>query len=152
MRAMLERGYLGVLGYRHYARGEHEEADRAMVRAWEVFAAALERCPFLVVLADDAFDLRLHRARVARGRRRWDEMRAHAEAAVAMREGRLPYHVFPDGTAVTVGTLAAFLDALPVPASAQPLRPHLQDEALRRENTERSIRAVYRLPGWVIEV
>jgi hypothetical protein len=151
LRLVMDRWYYGVLGYAHYCRELYDEADLAMAQAQEALAAALEERNFLLVMADDAFELILHRARIARNRQRWDEMWEHSERALAIREGRQPYFVLRDGTSIWISTIARFFDSLPVPERSQPLVPHVQDVETRRRNTEQSIRGIVRFRGFVIE-
>lgn len=150
LHALLRRWYLGVLGYAHYAREEFDAADACMARALDALADAVRLRDFMLVMADDAFELVLHRARIARNRRRWAEMWQHLDTGDALRHGRQPYGELGDGSPVWVSTLVDFLDALPVPPEAQPVLARLQDAAQRTHNTESSIRAIVRLPGFAI--
>jgi hypothetical protein len=150
LRALMERWYYGVLGFAHYARDEHDAADACMARALDALADAVRRSGFLLVMADDAFELVLHRARIARNRRRWAEMWQHLDTGDALRHGRRPYGEFGDGSPVWVSTLVEHLDNLPVPPEAQPVLRRLQDADERRATTESSIRAVVRLSGFAI--
>ncbi len=149
--ALLDRWYLGVAGYAHYVREEYDQADACMRRAMERLADAVAEHPFLVPMADDAFELVLHRARIARNRRRWDEMWEHLDTGAALREDRRPYAVRPDGEAVTLSTLREWFGALPVPPEAQPLVPHLQNADELRRNTQGSLRGILRLSGFAIQ-
>ncbi|HEX2093809.1 MAG TPA: hypothetical protein VHG28_15510 [Longimicrobiaceae bacterium] len=151
LRLVMDRWYYGVLGYSYYCRELYDEADRAMVQAQEALATALREHDFLLVMADDAFELNLHRARIARNRQRWGEMWEHCGTALAMREGTLPYYPSRDGSSVWISTIVEFFDSLPVPKQSQPLVPHLQDLDERKRNTERSIRGIVRFRGLVIE-
>lgn len=151
VRCVLERWYYGVLGYYHYCRSAFDEADRAMLCAHEVMERAFGERDFLLALADDAFELRVHRARVARSRCRWDEMREHATAALGMREGRVPYYVLADGRRIWVSTILDFLRSLTITDEVRPAVAHLLDDAERERQTERAIREVYRLSGFVIQ-
>jgi hypothetical protein len=150
VRSVVERWYYGALGMYHYRRADFDEADRVMVRAHDLMAEAIGRRSFLLALADEAVELRLHRARIARNRQRWAEMWEHIEAARAMREGGAPYYVLDDGTPVWLSDVTSFLDSLPVPEEARPIKPHLQDAVQRRQDTERFVRDVLRIPGSVI--
>lgn len=149
--AVLQRQYCGALGYYHYWRGEFDEADHVMQQGYGVMVDAIRQRRFLLAMADEAVDLRLHRARIARNRHRWAEMRMHLDAAWAMREGELPYYVLPDGTSIGIVHVTEFLDSLPVPEAMRPLVPRLQDAEHRRRDTDRHIREIVRLPGLVIQ-
>lgn len=151
VRCVLERWYYGALGYYHYSRRSYDEADQAMVRAYELMGQAFDLHNFLLGLADDAFELRVHQVRVARSRCRWREMEAHVEAAVGMREGRVPYYTLRDGRTIWVSTIVDFLRSLPINDRVRPVVAHLLDDQERQRHTERSIREVYRLQGFVIQ-
>lgn len=149
--AVAHRWYYGALGYAHYCRGEYEEADRVMALACDAMAQAVGRHRFLLVVVDEVVELVLHRARVARNRHRWAEMDAHVRAARGMRDGTVPYAVLEDGREVWLRDVQAFLDELPLPDDARPVRPHLQRETDRRQDTDRCVRDVLRLPGVIIQ-
>lgn len=146
-----ERWYLGALGYAHYCRGQLDHADRLMARGGEALARAIHHRPFLLGIADEAVELVMHRARIARNGRRWGEMHAHIDRAWGMRRGTVPFVVMPDGTAVCLFAVQRWLEDLPLPADAQPVRPHLQQDDSARQSTERFVRDVLRLPGFVIQ-
>lgn len=150
-RAVAERWYYGALGYALYCRRAYDEADEVMVRACDAMAHALRDRPFLLAIADEVVELVLHRARIARNRHRWDEMKAHVDTATAMREGTRPYYALDGGRTVWLADVQAFLDALPVPEDDRPVLPHLQRDAERRQDTDRCVRDVLRLPGFVIQ-
>lgn len=146
-----DRWYYGALGYLHYCRGEYEEADRIMALACDSMAQAVARHRFLLVVVDEVVELVLHRARVARNRHRWAEMQGHVDAARGMRDGTVPYAVLEDGREVWLRDVQALLDELPLPDDAHPVRPHLQKEVERRQDTDRCVRDVLRIPGLVIQ-
>ncbi|HEX6039513.1 hypothetical protein [Longimicrobium sp.] len=146
-----ERWYLGAVGYDHYCRGEMEAADARMAGAVRAVARAVARRPFLLGLADEAVELTVHRARIARNACRWSEMHAYVDQALGMREGTVPYLELPGGGSVNLADVQGWLESLPVPAHAQPLRPHLQRPDERRRSTDRFVRDVLRLPGFVIQ-
>lgn len=146
-----DRWYYGALGYLHYCRGEYEEADRIMALACDSMAQAVARHRFLLVVVDEVVELVLHRARVARNRHRWAEMQGHVDAARGMRDGTVPYAVLEDGREVWLRDVQALLEELPLPDDAHPVRPHLQKEVERRQDTDRCVRDVLRIPGLVIQ-
>jgi hypothetical protein len=146
-----ERWYRGALGYYHYCSGDLDEADREMAAACDAIVRAIARRPFLLGIADEAVELVVHRARIARNRCRWSEMHAHIDAALGMREGTVPYFVLPDGACVDLAAVRRWLDELPVPAGAQPVRAELQDPEQSRRSVDRFVRDVLRLPGFVIQ-
>ncbi|HEU4558188.1 MAG TPA: hypothetical protein VFS20_10075 [Longimicrobium sp.] len=150
LRAMVERWYLGVEGYAHYTRNEYDQADACMRGAVERLGDALAEHAFLMPMADDAFMLVLQRARIARNRRRWAEMWEHLDTCAALRDDRRPYAALAGGTPLMLSIMVDWFGALPAPAHAQPLVPHLQDAYERRLNTEFTLREVVRLSGFAI--
>lgn len=151
VRAVMERWYYGVLGYYFYSLDAFDQAEAAMQQAHAAIAAAIGERRFLVALADHCPEFRLHRARIARNRRRWDEMRSHVEEVRGMMEGRTPFCVLCDGTAVRTSTIREFYRAVLDPAGAEPgPLPVVLDDATRLRDFERFVHAMYRLPGFVI--
>jgi hypothetical protein len=148
IRVVAERWYYGAVGYCLYVRRDFDAADAAMARAHEVVAGVLDR-EFLIFLADEAVDFRMHRARIARERQRWRELRDHIEVARCMRLGEIPYYTLPSGRTVQITDVRAFLNRLPVEAGTLVL-PHLQVEAEGRRGLEAFAREVLRIPGFVI--
>jgi hypothetical protein len=148
IRAVAERWFYGALGYCLYVRRDFDAADAAMARAHEAVAGALDH-DFLIFLADETVDFRMHRARIARERQRWRELRDHVEVALAMRAGEIPYYTLPTGRTVHIEDVRAFLNGLPVEEGAL-VAPHLQVETESRRNIEVFAREVLRIPGFVI--
>lgn len=151
VRCVVERWYYGALAYLHYCRKEFDDADRVMVQAGGVMGEAVARRHFLLALADEAVEISFHRARIARNLRRWRVMREHIDEAWAMREGEIPYYVLPCGTSVWLRDVNEFLDSLPAPEGGGPLLPELQDPVRRRQNTDRHVRDILRIPGFVVQ-
>lgn len=151
MHAVVERWYYGVLGYYFYCLDQFDPAEQAMVRAHEAVTAAVGGRRFLLPLANHCHEFRLHRARIARNRARWDEMRTHVDQVRAMMGGVLPFCVLDDGTPVGISAIRAFYDAIPSLTDAE--RGSLKgllDDAARRRAFEQFVSAMYRLPGFVI--
>jgi len=149
IRAVLDRWYYGALGFSQYRRGLYAQADATMAVGQEVVMGALGHW-FLVFLADETVDFYMHRARVARCRERWAQMREFMGIARAMREGTRPYHVLDDGTSIGVAEVRAFFDSLEVPEGAKLIAPHLQDAATGWRDWELTAREIVRVPGFVI--
>jgi hypothetical protein len=149
IRAVLDRWYFGALGFSQYRRGMYAEADATMAIGQEVVMGALGRW-FLVFLADETVDFYMHRARVARCREHWDEMRTFMGIARAMREGTRPYHVLHDGTSIGVAQVRDFFASLEVPEGAKMIAPHLEDAETGWRDWELTAREIVRIPGFVI--
>lgn len=147
-RAVVERWYYGALGYCLYVRRDLDAADATMARAHEAVAGAMDH-NFLIFLADESVDVRMHRARIAREAQRWRELRDHVEVALAMRAGEIPYYNLPTGRTVHIKDVRAFLNGLPVEDGTL-VAPYLQVETESRRNVEVFAREVLRIPGFVI--
>lgn len=151
VRSVLERWYYGVLGYYFYCLDSFDHAERAMVRAHDAVTAAIGERRFLLPLANHCHEFRLHRARIARNRRRWEEMRTHVEEVRGMMEGRIPLCVLCDGAEVRISTLREFYAAIPHPTEAeQGALAGVLDDSARLRNFDRFVHAMYLVPGLVI--
>lgn len=151
VRAVLERWYYGVLGFYFYSVERFDEAEAAMVRAHHAVAAAIGARRFLLPLANHCQEFRLHRARIARNRARWDEMRSHVDDARAMMAGGVPFCVLDDGTAVRIAEICAFYAGIRALTEAERESvAGLLDDEVRRRDFERFVSGMYRIPGLVI--
>ncbi|HEY3571444.1 MAG TPA: hypothetical protein VGP73_26190 [Thermoanaerobaculia bacterium] len=147
----LESIYFPLRAYYEYCVEAWDEALASLDRSDRTVAAAIARRPFLMPIAYRCSEFQLHRARIARNRGRWSEMRRQIDLAWEMMEGRQPLCERPDGGRVTVADLVAFFGSLPVadPVAAEYLRG-LTDVEMRRELFDRFVSRIYALPGFVI--
>ena len=144
-----DRSYYGALGYHFYSQRAFDEADDSMGRAQLAVVQTVDRRRWTMGLAYDCLEFELHRARIARDRCRWDDMREHAEATAAMRAGRRPFCVLSDGAQVGLLDLRRFYGSLPLTEEDRELVGRLVEEPPREG--ERFVRAMFRLSGFVIE-
>jgi hypothetical protein len=150
-RALLERWYQAVFGYYLYCREEYDAAERAMVLASESIAAAVGHLPALLPLVPGCHEFRLHRARIARNRRRWAAMWDHVEAVRAMFEGRTPFCLLADGRPVGLAEVRAHYAALgPLDGPEARIAASFLDDRTRLGDLDRFVREMTRLPGFVI--
>jgi hypothetical protein len=150
-RAVLERWYQAVYGYALYCRDDHAGAERAMVRAGDEVARAVGELGALLPLVHHCHEFRLHRARIARNQRRWDEMWAHVDEVRAMFEGRAPYCLLPDGRAVGLAEVKAYHRALGgLDAAERAAVDALLDDRARMDSFDRFVHVLCRIPGFVI--
>ncbi|HEX2202863.1 MAG TPA: hypothetical protein VHG91_06185 [Longimicrobium sp.] len=148
VRSVVERWYHAALGYYFYCREAFGEADEAMARARDAVADAIGRRPFLVPMAYDCFGFSLHRARIARNGRRWDEMEAHMDEVRGMLRGALPFCVLADGTGVRLADIQAFYRALPpIADEAREAIADVLDDGARRKRASSKFLEMYRIPG-----
>lgn len=152
LRSVMERWYLGALGFYFYSRRAFDEADCTMARAHGTIAAAIARRDWLVPLAMDCYEFELHRARIARDRQDWARMRERADNAREMRAGRTPLCVLPGGARIWMADVQRFYRSVPdVSAEDRAAVETFLDDEQNRLNAESSRWYVFRLPGFVIQ-
>ena len=151
VRAVADRWYWGAVAFYHYAREEWTEAHTCMDRAHAAVVAALEDEQCLMPIAVDCYEFEMHRARIARSSRDWLALHCHVDAAMAMRIGKAPFCSLSDGTRIGLHDIQGYFRLLPElnEEDHQLLRPLLDDDQSRL-TAERSVRALLRLPGFVI--
>ena len=147
---ILERWYYGILAYAHYCCEKFDEAMQALDQADGAVSAAIELAPFLVTFADHCFEFRLQRARIARNRRRWQEMRHHIEGARKMIEGQQPFCVLSDGRAIYRQTVREFCASLPLPPEENVGPGLAKDVEARLKDFDQIAAGLYAGPGLVI--
>lgn len=151
IRSVIDRWYYGVLGYAFYTADAFDDADRTMDQAYSAVADAVQRESFLIPLAYHCHEFYLHRARIARNRMRWSEMRELVAEVRGMMEGRVPLCTLTDGRPVWISSVQDFYRSL-APFSdieAAACRVLLDDEA-RLRGFDRFVHAMYQIPGAVI--
>lgn len=105
-----EEAYFGALAYHRYHHGEYAAARDALNAAAERIVEVVTEAPFLTTFTVKCYDFCLHRARVARGERRWAEMWRCIEAGREMVTGRRPLCDTRRG-AIFIGETEAFYRA-----------------------------------------
>lgn len=150
--AALDQIYHPLLAYYHYATEEYPLAGDDLDRADRAIAAAVELEPFLLPLAFRCSEFELHRARIARNQRRWEEMRLHLDRALGMVVHEThPLCVRPNGDEVTLAEVKSFFRDLPPPdPDMEGFARQLTDDAARHRLFDRFVLGVYALPGFVV--
>lgn len=87
---VLRLSYLSACAYRHYHHGELDSAQAVLDECDSVVAETLAVAPFLVPIAGRCCDFRLHRVRLARDQRRWQDMWRHLDRGRRMVSGEIP--------------------------------------------------------------
>jgi hypothetical protein len=151
VRAAADRSYYGALGYYFYTRRAFDEADDSMSRAHHAVVQAVDRRRWLMGMAYDCYEFKMHRARIARDRCRWREMREHAEASAEMRSGRRPLCLLSDGTPIALGDIRQFYDSLPLSEDDREAVSWIVDEDQGSREAARFVRSMFRLSGFVIQ-
>jgi hypothetical protein len=147
---MLERSYHGTVAYYHYCVDNFDAAEDALLRAQDAVVASIDLQPLLVPFAAHCTDLRLQRARIARNRERWYEMRQHVETARAMMEDQTPFCVLMDGTPIKLSTIKRFYQNISLSDEERGALSYILDDEVRLERFEYSAERIYALPGIAI--
>jgi len=150
--AALDQIYYPLLAYYHYVTEDFALAGQDLDRADQAIATAIDLEPFLLPLAFRCSELELHRARIARNQRRWDEMRLHLDKALGMVvHESCPLCVRPSGAAVTLAEVKDFFRGLPQAGQEmETFARQLTDDAVRHRLFDHFVLGVYALPGFVI--
>jgi hypothetical protein len=148
---VLERWLHGVAAYYHYVVEDYDEADASLNRAHAAITAAISGAVFLLPLANHCPEFVLHRARISRSRRRWDDMREDVATARRMTENQIPLCVLSDDSPVDYRRLERFYLSIPALSEEQQVSlTALLDDELRLRRFERFVAGIYALPGFVI--
>ncbi|HEV7507438.1 MAG TPA: hypothetical protein VGS07_21315 [Thermoanaerobaculia bacterium] len=151
LRCVVQRYYHPVLAYAHYCREELDLAEQCLGRAQDSVAAAIGLERFLLPLADICLDFGYQRARIARSRRRWREVRGRLDDVGAMLEGRAPFCRLPaDGTGIMLDDLLAFYAAIPLDQEERASLADLLDPEVRSSTFQRTCAGIFALPDFVI--
>jgi hypothetical protein len=137
--------------YYYYCSESYDDALNCLDLAKHSLELAIEERSFLVILAASCEEFCLHKARVARNRRRWREMKKYISAAREMIEGTRALCCLPSGREITFHDVNKFYFSI----------PNLSDEereALRSvSNTAHCLSKLddfvgnmYLLPGFVV--
>ncbi|HEY0512810.1 MAG TPA: hypothetical protein VGH73_12950 [Thermoanaerobaculia bacterium] len=148
---ILGRWYYGALAYLHYCTEEFAAAEEALERADEEVREAIDQARFLLPYATECYEFWFQRVRVARNRRRWDEVWRRIEIARQIFDGERPCCVLSDGTRIDMATVQDFYRGLPALDEAE-RRPLLRflDEESRQVWFRALLGEIYALPGFVI--
>lgn len=134
LRAVLDRFRHGIEGYYFYCRGEFEGAEQSMRLAHDAVSRALNGAGWLLLLAVHCQEFCLHRARIARNRRRWPEMQTCISQARAMMCDGLPLCETEAGGKIWWSSFQPFFDAL-LPLTDE--EAHVANTLLNHQERER---------------
>jgi hypothetical protein len=151
VRQILTREHRSVLAYLFYLQEDLEQAEELLNAAQQAVRAAIEMQPCLVPHAIHCQEYCFQRARIARSRRRWDEMRRILDVARALVEDEAPLCVLSDGTPILFSTLDVYYRSLQGLGEGEAAYVRdLTDTDRRRRDLERFIDGLYLIPGFVI--
>jgi hypothetical protein len=152
MRGVFRRWYHGVAAFERYCAGEFDDAAAEMERAHEAVVDAVSRDGFLLMLTVHCQEFRLHHARIARNRLRWDELDAHVRHARAMTTDEIPLCRLHGGEPVYFASVGGFIGSVPDPAPAErSAAGEMLDEARRLSLFERFVHRLYTPPDLAIQ-
>jgi hypothetical protein len=147
----VESIYFPLLAYYHYCLGEFAPAGQDLDGADRAVAAAIGLEPFLLPLAFRCSEFELHRARIARNQRRWEEMHLHIGRTLEMIHGDRPFCVLPGGGQVLLSEVQAFFRGLPPgKPEMEVFARQLTDDKTRYRLFDLFILGIYAVPGFVI--
>jgi hypothetical protein len=147
---ILHRYHLPVLAYYHYCKEEFDRADDLLDLALEHAQQAIDEQRFLLPMAESAIEFEMQRVRIARGRRRWVEMRDRLDMFEAEMSGKLPLCVLGDGVVISIINLKDYYESLALSQEEREKLAYILDDSYR-SRTVRNIRdTMYCLPGFVI--
>lgn len=150
VRHIHKRWFHGVEGFYYYCTGQLDLAEDGMMQAHRAVASALGEADFLLPFAYHCHEFRLHRARIARNRRRWDEMVEHIAVARQMVDGSREFCRLDDGTPIQLSSLKTYYQDLPDEDKAKPSLAPLYDDGLRLQLFDQFVGKLCMLPGFVI--
>lgn len=149
---VIGRFYFGGLAYHHFRREDFDRADQAMIGAQESIRSALELEPCLLPFAAITLDIPMKRARIARARLRWVEMREHSAALREAASDRKPLCTLFGRKPVYHSTIAGRLAVQPdIEEKLIPAIRYLEDKNLREEISAQLVGRLYLLPGLLID-
>lgn len=151
VRDVLERWYYGARAYLGYCVADFDLAERDLAAAERALVRAIDRDRFLLPVAQECPDFPHQRIRIARNRRRWEEMRRQIGIERDMMADRLPLCVLGDGQRVHYATIAELYRSLPgLDEDERAFARAFLDPELRLAAFERNARSLYALSGLVI--
>lgn len=150
IRWVLERWVFGVEAYYFYCINDFDGAELCLDRARRGVTSAVGALSFLLPLAEHYTDFELASARCARQQRRWEMMRRHIEVTRDMMTNRRPLCVLDDGSPIYARSVQQFYMSFDLSEEEQRAAEPLIDDCARLRAFERSVRAIYLLPGFVI--
>lgn len=150
LRAIHHRWYYGARAYCFYCMLDFVRAESDLGRAEASVVEAIERDRFLLPAAQECPDFPHQRIRIARNRRRWDEMARQIDIERGMMCGERPLCVLSSGEAVRYDDLRPYFAALPLDAEERSYAESFLDAELRCAAFERSARGLYALGHLVI--
>lgn len=138
------RFYFGTLAYLRYCNHDLELASATLDRANACLIAAVSEQRCLLPATPLNADIPLQKARIARRRRRWQEMALHLEELREMQADERPLCLLDDGTAVYYRTLGQVFDAAgALTPDQQTAIRNLLDKSQRLRAVSRRIRQLY---------
>jgi hypothetical protein len=148
---VLASWYHSAAAYYHYLRGDFDAAEQCLATAYDAARRGmdLERC--LVPLAYVCSEFAFQRIRIARNRRRWDEMARQVAVVRGMLEDRTPLCTVGDGTPIFSATLREFcLGADGLDGEDRALVERMFSPEAQLVAFDRFVERAYALSGFVI--
>ena len=148
---LVGRFFYGSRSYYDFVTGDLPTAIQALDQAGVEIGEALSRFPYLLPFAPICTDVPLKKARLARDRGQWDEMKVHLDTVRAFASDREPLLQLHDGTEVRHATLVESLAHLPDddPELGSSLA-YLRQPEIRQREADYVVESLYRLSGQIL--
>lgn len=146
-----EEAYFGALAYFHYHRGEYDAARHALDCAADRIAEVVARGPYLVTFAVKCYDFCLHRARIARGEARWQDMWTRIQEGREMLAGERPLCRSDHGATYIADAEAFFQAATPTDDIERQALDVLRDRSTMIATYEKRALGATMPPGIVVD-
>ena len=148
---ILNRWYFGARAYSRYLLDDLDGAEADMMTAQEEIGRALSCRPFLMPLINHCVDFRIQRARIARQRHQWRDVRKHIGALREMFGDRRPFIVLADGQAIHMRDFRAYYERLPLtPEKRDDLKSVLDESYPHDRELDRLEESIFAIPDFVI--
>ena len=148
---VMSRWYYAALAYYYHCTDSYDDALNCLDLAQHALEVSIEERPFLKILAASCEEFCLHKARVARNRRRWREMEKHIGFAREMVAGDRALCRLPSGREITFHDLEKFYLSIPnLSDEERNSLPFVNDAVYRLAKLEEFVGNLYVIPGFVI--
>lgn len=148
---VMERWYFSAAAYLSYLQGDYDKAEGEILSAARAVSSAVTGMEFLLLLALHGYDLTLQLARIARGRRQWDEMWRYVALSREMLLGEKPLCRRGDSQEIWIGMVDDYYTPY-VSSQARELLAvqRLLESGMRLTVFERIAQGIAVLPGFVV--
>ncbi len=148
---IVRRWHLSARAYYHYLCNDLEAAEQDLNDAERELGAAITLHAFLLPLIEHCVDFRIQRARIARRRHQWPDVRRHIGIVRSLFADERPFLQLPNGIELFLHDLRAFYQRLSLSDSQRDdMRSILDDTYPHDRELDRLEESIFALPDFVI--